>query len=166
MGKRKWTANDAMVPFVANTPLITLADATVLTGALTNASDNEYRALSVRGTWAMRAVTAGEGPIMVGVAHADYTVTEIKECIEAEAAMSRGDKIAREQADRLVRRIGTFANESTDEVLNDGKPITTRLNWVIADGSQINLWAYNQSGATLTTGAVVSINGKIRLRWI
>jgi len=135
--------------------LSTLASATALTGTMWGAADGAYRVMSVSRTWALRALTAGEGPIHVGYAHGDYTVTEIKEFIENSAAISVGDKIAQEKANRLIRVIGSFNGLSTNEVLNDGKPMKTRLNWFIPIGTVLNQFAYNDSGATLTTGAVV-----------
>ncbi len=164
--KRRWTQNDANVPFQAEKALGTLGNLTAIVGALVDASDNEYRALSVRSTWSIRDLTVGEGPITVGYAHGDYTATEIKECLEAGAAMTRNDKVAAEQANRLVRVVGVFSGVGTDETLNDGKEITTCLNWVIPDGGAINQFAYNHSGAALAGGAEVIQQGKLRLKWL
>jgi len=164
--RRRWTAADANVPFQAEKSLGTLGNLTAIVGALVDASDNEYRAISVKSTWSIRDFTAGEGPISVGYAHGDYTATEIKEFLESGAAMTRNDKIAAEQANRLIRLVGVFSGQGTDETLNDGKPIRTRLNWVIPDGGAINQFAYNHSGAALTTGAEVVQQGALRLRWL
>ncbi len=165
-GRRRWTADMQSVPWTETNSLGTLADVTVVASTTLPTSDNEYRVLSVSTMWGLRGHTAGEGPILVGYAHGDYSVTEIKEALEAEAVMTRGNKIAAEQANRLVRRVGFFSGDTTEEVLNDGKPIRTRLNWVIPDGLTLQQWAYNQSGGGLTTGTVVMTNGKATIKWL
>ncbi len=164
--RRRWTADMQAVPYTEAFSLGTLASVTVITGTVLPASDNEYRCLSISTLWSLRNHTGSEGPIIVGYAHGDYSVTEIKQCIEAEGSMTRGDKIAAEQADRLVRRVGVFAGTTAEDTLNDGKPIRTRLNWVIPDGKTLTAWAYIQSGAALTTGSNVVLNGKTTIRWI
>jgi len=164
-GRRRWTAKDANLPAFGGIDLLTVANATVVKQDLTTIADNEYRCLSMRMVWTRRGGTAGEGPLVFGVAHGDYSVTEIKECLEAEAAWTAGNKVANEQANRLIRRIGVFSGLGTDEDFNDGKPVTTRLNWLITEGQTIDAWAYNQSGAQLATGAFVMHNGTVRIRW-
>ncbi len=168
MGKgrrRQWGADDANIPVFNTQALGTLANADLISGELVGVADEEYRALSLKLIWAMKGATVGEGPVVVGVALGDYTASEIEEWLEATTAMSRGDMIANEQADRRCRRVGVFGNEGVAETLNDGKPITTRLNWHIPEGKTIAVWAYNQSGATLTTGQNIVQTGSVRLRW-
>ncbi len=162
---RKWGVNDANVPVFNTQALGTLANADLIAGELVPVADEEYRALSLKLVWAIKGATVGEGPIVVGVADGDYTAAEIEEWLEATTAMTRGDRIAREQADRRCRRVGVFGNEGVAETLNDGKAITTRLNWHVVEGKTIQVWAYNQSGAALTTGANIMQNGAVRLRW-
>ncbi len=168
MAKRRrsrWGPNDKNIPFLSNLNVGAPLDGIVVKGTTLAASDRSYRLLSFTTQWAMRGHTASEGPIMVGYAHNDYSVTEIKEALEAEAAMATGDKVANEQANRLVRLVGTFQGALTDEVLNDGKPIRTRLNWAIPLGGNVAVFAYNRSGATLTTGSVIVNSGKARIRF-
>ncbi len=154
------------IPFTEATALSTLASVTVITGTSLPVSDNEYRVLSVSNLWSLRGMTPSEGPIVVGYAHGDYSVTEIKEALEAETMMTRGDKIAAERGNRLVRRVGIFTGQVEDDTLNDGRPIRTRLNWVVPVGKTLNAFAYNQSGATLTTGAILVQNGKATIKWL
>ncbi len=163
--RRRWTANDRMVPWLTNSALGTLADATVIASSTLAASDRSYRILSMKTLWGWRGATAGEGPVVVGYAHADYSVTEIKEALEAEGTMTTNDKIAAEQANRLVRKVGQMSFDSQDGVLNDGKPILTRLNWAIPLGGNVNLFTWNRSGGTLTTGAVTTASGEARIRF-
>ena len=163
--RRRWGPNDKNIPFLSNLAILAAIDAAVVKGTTLAASDRSYRILSFKTNWGWRGATPGEGPVMVGYAHNDYTVTEIKESLEAEAAMATGDKVANEQANRLVRLVGTMDFITEDGVLNDGRPITTKLNWAIPNGGNVAVFVYNRSGGTLTTGAVSTISGKARIRF-
>ncbi len=152
---------------ISSTPILgTLVDQTALIGTLSIASDNEYRALSMNMTYSVRENTAGEGPIHVGLCHGDYTAAEVEQWFESTASISRGDLIANEQANRRCRQVGTFNGLASEESLNDGKPIRTKLNWVIPEGKTLNAWLYNDSGANLSGGAKVPIMGDLIIRYI
>ncbi len=137
--------------------LTTLAASTAKSAGLTGASTSTYRAVSTNMIWIAELLQ--EGPVIVGLAHSDYSVTEIKECIESAGSIDAGDKIAQEKANRLVRMVGTLGVD--EDTLNDGKPIKTRLNWLISIGDEVNVFAYNDSGAVLTTGAIVHVTGDL-----
>ena len=143
--------------------LTTLGSATVVVEPFTGASTISYRAVTIKGVWTITGLTPGEGPIICGVAHSNYSVTEIKECLESAASISPGLKIEEEQANRLVRIIGTFSGQANHS-LNDGKPIKTRLNWLMpasASGSSLVMFNYNDGSGALTTGANVRFNGDL-----
>ncbi len=112
---------------------------------------------------AQNGMTEGEGPIEVGWAHDDLSITEIKEGIEADTA-DRNDQIALERAGRKIRRIGLFSGLAAGAVLNDGKDVRTRLGFMVDTGSGIALYAYSRDQAQLTTGGVVQVIGKIYAR--
>ncbi len=143
--------------------LSTLGAATVLKADFVGNSDSQYRLISAIGTWTIRGLTAGEGPITVGVAHNDYTVAEIAEALVATNAISQGDKIANERSKRLVRIIGTFGPQGPGN-LDDGRPIKTRLNWLFPVGERPAIFAFNDSGSALTTGASVHFMGTIYVK--
>ncbi len=143
--------------------LSTLASATAIVSVLTAASTSQYRAISVKATWTIRALTGNEGPVTVGYAHSDYTVVEIKEALEASLSISPGDKVAQERTNRLVRIVGTFG-DADQAVLNDGRPIKTRLNWLITIGQSVNMFAFNDSGSALTTGSSVHLFGSLYVK--
>ncbi len=161
-GKRSSKGRYSLRPvrFANSITLGTLANITVLTAGSTSTADGAYRMISMQAVWTLKGGTTGEGPITVGYAHSDYSVTEIKEALEANASINIGNKVSNEQANRLVRIVGTFGGGLTDEQLNEGRPVKTRLNWFIPIGMQVNLFAYNDSGATLTTGSIVDVTGK------
>lgn len=158
--KRKFNLRKVRVtPGVA---LSTLGSVTAITVGCTGSADGAYRCVSINGAWALTGLTEGEGPITVGYAHSDYSVTEIKEALEAITSINVGDKIAQEKANRLVRVVGTL-NDGQSADLNDGEPVKTRLNWLIPIGKEINVFAYNE-GTTLTTGASVNMSGDMWIR--
>ncbi len=141
----------------------TLASDVAVVTSLTGNSDAQYRAISVSSTYSMVGITAGDGPITVGLAHSDYTVTEIKENMESAAAISPGLKIEQERTNRLVRVVGTLrpAGVGLGSFLNDGEPVKTRLNWLLPIGKSVNLFAFNEGTGALSTGAIVHMSGKI-----
>lgn len=114
--------------------------------------------------WSISGHTAGEGPLTVGLANSDLSVTEVKEAIQA-SPQSRSDIIARERARRPVRRVGIFNGATANESLNDGKPIRTTLKMYVAESDDLQMWIMNVSASPLTTGTIVQIFGTIYGEW-
>ncbi len=139
----------------------TLANLTAVSTALTGTSANVYRAMSARLTWTLKNMTVGEGPILFGYAHSDYSATEIKEWLESQSSIDIGNKLAAEQGNRLIRQVGVFDAATADSKFNEGRPMKTKLNWAIGIGDAVNLWWFNDSGAVLTTGGVADANGAL-----
>ncbi len=139
--------------------LATLATDTVIKVGLTGAAVATYRAISAKLVYSVQALTSGEGPILLGLAHSDYTVAEIKEAIESAASIDAGSKIEGERSNRLVRIIGTALSQ--EPVLNQGKPIHTKLNWLMTPGDELVLFAYNEDDSSLTTGAFAKATGEM-----
>ncbi len=144
------------LPFTVTTAGGTVAADDVTSSVLAEVLTEERRILSVEATYAMEGLAAGDGPIEYGVAHSDYSAAEIEEAIEATGAWDEGDKVAQEQAKRLVRQLGIFTAEET--ALNDGQPVKTRLNWRIATGDTLQFWIRNR-GIQLTTGMEITGQG-------
>ncbi len=114
--------------------------------------------------WAIRGAAPGDGPVQVGYAHGDYSVTEIKEALEAGLSFDPGNKTEQERARRLVRRAGQFSVTAVDEVLNDGRPKRTKLGIMVTQGFNLSLWAKNKRGGALTTGMVLEFSGTLYCR--
>ncbi len=106
-------------------------------------------------TWSLDGIVAGQGPIVFGVAHSDYSDAEIEAVIEASGSWDEGDLVSQEILRRKVRMIGQFVSEldtGTDDIqFNDGKPVKTKLNWILTTGDTLKMWAYNVSSANLST---------------
>jgi len=124
---------------------------------------------SVRCTWSWKDITntVSDGPIIVGVAHSDYTDQEIEEWLELAGSWDVGNLVTKEVRRRKIRLIGTFPSPIIDGtatvVLNDGKPITTKCGWMLHSSDNIDFWMYNAGSGELTTGSFVAITGHANL---
>ncbi len=151
---------------------VALCDETLALGALavkdvvsnpfnSNVDRPEF-CLSIKGTWNIIGLTAGQGPVQFGIAHGDYSAQEIEEHIEASGSWGQDDKIAAERAGRLVRQIGQFDDRDGDgeEIYLDGQEISTKCRFMLMSGAQLQIWARSLAGGTLTTGAIIQFVGK------
>ncbi len=163
---RKRRAQIVAIPFEGGVALSTLADNTlIITDVLTSALAENFRATSMKAFWAVKQQTTGEGPLVFGYAHGDYTVAEIDENLEVDYS-DPGDKIAMERSKRLVRRVGQFPSIAVDEVWDSGRPVKTRLNWVLNEGKNLSLFIKNKSSGALTTGTILTVSGTMYGYWI
>ncbi len=106
--------------------------------------------------WSLTEFTqnVGDGPIMVGVAHSDYTLAEIEAYLESTGSWDEGSLVDQEVAKRRIRRVGVFdapASPSDTEVMNDNKPIRTKCGWQLYTGDTVTVWAYNLGTSALAT---------------
>ncbi len=156
---------------VVNAELTTsvLAAKTASKANFPEAVSETARVSSVVASYSMQNFTPTEdsGPIMVGLAHSDYSVAEIEEYIENVNGWDSGDLVqSREVNKRWVRQVGIFPTPSdllTAVVLNDGKPIKTKLNWSLATGQTVVVWAYNQGIVGLVTAVDIDVRGHANL---
>ncbi len=136
--------------------LSTLAAKDVIESQFTQTVNERTLISSVVAKYSMTAFTksTGDGPIMVGLSHSDYNAAEIEEWIENSGSWNETDLVQREVAARKIRQVGIFENpvdEAATAVLNDGKPIKSKLNWIVLQGQSLNLWAYNMGSSALAT---------------
>ncbi len=157
------TGQLAKIPIQVSQALGALADGAVVKATLNNFSD-EVVVMSSKLTWTLFNNTAGQGPINVGIATDDLSVGEIQEAINA-SPTSRSDHVAFEQASRPVRQAGAFAGLSTEEVLNDGRPLRQKLGLAVANNNDPVFYANNVSGGALTTGTSLRVIGHIIVKW-
>ncbi len=138
------------------TVLTTLASRTVKGTDFDEAVNERTLVSSIEATYTMSDFTpaAGVGPIMVLIAHSDYTEAEVEEFIENTGSWNEGDLVQKEVGQRRIRVIGIFldpANSTVSTVLNDGRPIKTKLNWVLLQGQKLKLCGYNLGSAPIAT---------------
>ncbi len=148
-----------------------LATLDAIAATLEGVVEERTFASSIVATWALAdaTVVADDGPIIVGVAHGDYTAVEIEEFIENAGSWTEGNLVAQEIAKRKIRIVGVFemiaagAQASQTYVLNDGKPIKTKLGWILTTGQSLDIWAYNSGTDTWTTASHVQVYGHVNL---
>ena len=139
--------------------------------ALSETVVDSTRVSTIRATYSLAGWTlfVNSGPILVGVAHSNYSDPEIESFIEASGSWDQGGLVEREVRSRRIRFIGTFPTPEggvgAASVLNDGKPITTKLNWNLSEGDTLRFWVYNTGSATINNAATptVAIFGKANL---
>ncbi len=147
----------------------TLAAKTLVIQTFGNTVTERSLVSSVQLLWSMvgKSVADNQGPIMVGLCHSDYTAAEVEAWIEQQNSWQESDLVAREISGRKIRRVGVFPEQGADlstQVLNDGKPIKTKLNWILNAGQSLDFWAYNNGSAALaTTDPNVVISGHANL---
>ncbi len=147
----------------------TLAGATLVAVAFDDAVTERMLISSLVATWSLSDVTPVEncGPVIVGVAHSDYTAAEIEAVIEAVNSWDEGDLITREIMQRKVRIVGTFRDRGVpleQIVLNDGRPVKTKLNWILTTGDTLDVFAYNLGTAAFaTTDPQIHVSGHVNL---
>ncbi len=150
-----------------------LAANTLIGSNITQVTVDTCRLSSIKCSYSLNnfTPTANAGPIIVGVAHSDYTDAEVEQWLETSGSWDRGNTSAREQRSRMVRQIGRFNigpdGASTDAVvLNGGRPIKTKLNWLLTEGQTVKFWAFNSgSVAVATTNPNFEIQGDANL-WV
>ncbi len=84
--RRRRSRNFVAIPVNSSITLATLASAGVLSAALIPSLGEDFFFLSAQLQWTIRSLTAGEGPISVGLSHGDYTDTEVKEHLDLQFA--------------------------------------------------------------------------------
>jgi len=138
----------------ADTALGTLAAQTGIRTALAAVVTERTLVSSIVCTYGLQGftVTDNVGPVVCGVSHSDYSLVEIEQWIEqTTGAWAEADLVAQEISKRKIRRIGTFAPPLSLATvsLNDGKPIKTKLNWILNSGQTLAFWVYNQGSVAI-----------------
>ncbi len=153
------------LPTQTSITLSTLANNIVLKSAIITFGTRFY-CTSAKGSWSIRDQTPGEGPVAVGYAHGDLSVTEVSEVLAATPS-DPDDMIANERASRPIRRVGKFPSIAADEVLADGREMKTKIRFrnAIGIGHSLDIWCQNRSGAALTGGAIITWDGVLYGYW-
>ncbi len=132
----------------------TLAAQDVIVQATQDTVNGRSIVTSIDCTYSLSGYTVVDnaGPIEVGVAHPDYADAEIEAWIELSTGWDAGDKISQEVSNRLIRKIGSIpmVTSLAASPLNDGRPIKTKLNWILEQGTGLKFWAYNHGSVALS----------------
>ncbi len=136
--------------------LSTLAARTLISSNIgDNVTERAYCS-SVKAAWSLGDFTPGadRGPILVGLAHSDYTSAQIEEWVENQGSWQEADKIQQEQARRLIRRVGIIVpadDASESAMMADGRLVHTKCGWILTQGQTLKVWAYNLGDQALAT---------------
>ncbi len=146
----------------------TLAAKTLLTFPVSSTVSERTLISSVVAQWSLigKTIADNQGPIMVGLAHSDYTAAEIEAWVEQQGSWAEADLVAREISSRKIRRVGVFSEAASlgASTLNEGRPVKTKLNWILNAGQTLDVWAYNNGSAALaTTDPNVVVSGHANL---
>ncbi len=134
----------------------TIGPAVVIGSTVSDVVTERAWTSSVSLRWSLNDWTpiTNAGPILVGVAHPDYTDAEIEAWLENSGSWEEADQVQQEVAKRKIRQVGIFENPtgaSLSRHLNDGKPILTKCGWMITTGQSIRIWAYNLGSVAAAT---------------
>jgi len=162
-GRRGRSKNFFVSKVTATLSLGALTSGTVVAAALLDLVQDAYL-ISTDLSWSIGDNTAGEGSIQVGLANSVLSVAEIVEALDA-SPNAQDDRVAIERSNRPVRHTGQFPGAVEGEVLNNGDLLRTKLKMVVTSARDLQVWARNTSGATLTTGGIVRALGKVYGNW-
>ncbi len=147
----------------------TLAGQTLTSAVFDNTVNERTFVSSIVATWDVKNFTAGGaiGPLLCGIAHSDYSNAEIEAWVEDSGSWDEGDLVRQEIAKRKIRTVCELragATASDGFVANDGKPIRTKLNWIMLQGQTLRLWVFNLGGSAIaTTIPIVQCSGHVNL---
>lgn len=163
--RRKRRSGFQAIPFQGNLVLGNLGAGSMVKANLLGTDFGEdYFCISMDLLMHLETNTAGDGPLKMGIAHEDLTVSEIAEAITAEMT-DPDDIIAKERARRPVRTVSVFSGFAATETINDGQMKRVKVGWSIGDGHNLDLWAQNDDADARTTGGIVQFSGVLFGRW-
>ena len=160
--KKNWVP----LRFRGELSLGTMASAAVVSSpVLDSVLAEDLFCISTDITVQMRDHTGPEGPLEFGLAHGDYSVTEIKEYLDV-SYVDPDKQIEKEHARRLVRMIGALSGLNASEAFNDGRKYRQKLKFTVGNAFNLDFWVANRDGGSLTTGTTVTFQGTLFGRWL
>lgn len=150
--------------------MTTLGAQTAVSVVFDNVVNERTLVSSIVAAYTLNELTPGAdiGPFLFGVMHSDYSDTELEEWIDLTGSWNEGDLVSAEVANRKIRRIGTIGGlvtAATQSVVhNDGRPVKTKLNWILLQAQTLKLWVYNLgTQAVATTVPTLQASGHANL---
>ncbi len=140
-----------------NVSLSTLANKVALTigSKIDGSRENGFRILRTDYWITGHDFTAGEYPITVGLSFGSLSVAEIAEAFAADPQSSDKRNLI-EQTMRPIFILGILGDTGDMRFLTG----TVKPRWSSPEGAAVKFFAYNSTGATLTTGASVRLIAK------
>ena len=152
--------------FRTSLSLQTLADDTGLI-TTTVIDGNRLNGVRIEKMWSALSFighTANEGSILWGYSRNLASVTQLKEWIEADLqGPSNTAEIKKTESDIMI--MGWLPE--TDKVSMGQGLRTVRFPWKkFGEDDSMEIWAFNDSGAALTTGTIVKVQTMISGHWM
>lgn len=141
-----------------------LASYDVTATQMSQVTNRDLYAISMDVSAAYETGAAPAGPVIVGVAHNDYTAEEIEEHLEVADSWDFSNKTDQEKRRRKVRKIGMFDGISTSEKLFDGGTKRIPLKFMLNEGATLKSWCYNASDAALNASFDIRLIGQVYAR--
>ncbi len=172
--RRKRDRNFVAIPFSASVALSTLADGASLSVDLTSSTLGEdLFIISIDISAYINALTAGEGdPMTLFVAHNDYTAAEVVENLDV-TFVNPDDKIGQEQSRRAIRKVGVMRPEGGAGTHTEmqmigrfgSRIVRQSVKFSVGEGFTLAAGVRNRSGAALSSGSTLRVDGTIFGRW-
>lgn len=126
----------------------------------------DFRIIKTEYLISFEGKTADENIITIGLADNELSVTEIAECLAVDGPLDRNDHLKNEQVMRPVWELAQLGAGTNGVIPDTGLPGERNLRWTFSDTDGWTWFAYNESGAALTTGTVVRIRAKHFGVWV
>ncbi len=149
------------------TTLSTLANVAAIKAGANLVLGDDFRVIKVEWVATMDGLTAGEGPIDFGFADNALSVAQIAEVLVLDGPLDRNDHDGNEKAMRPVWVLETFVSDSDGPGGPAALPQREKtLRWTFSNPEGWTWFAFNRSGGTLTTGAVIKVLAKYFGVWV
>ncbi len=157
---------------IRETDTITLS--TLLNGAFIKQNNplaitNDFRIIKSEYVMGFTAHTAGEVPIDVYLINDDLSAADVAGAITIDGPLGKADRDKAEAAMRFVKLLGTLQQQAVGHLLgpqNQHGVVEIIPRWTFALGVGWAVGAFNNSGATLTTGTEVRFSAKHYGVWV
>lgn len=143
-----------------------LAGATAIKSDAQLSFDEDFRLIKTEYWVSFEGITVTEIPIVIGIADNELTVAEIAETLGA-APTDRNDWSTVEESLRPVFPMNTVpvSNVASGSVA-EGQMLEKTFRWTFSNDEGFTWFAFNDTGAQLTTGGIIRIRAKHYGVWV
>ncbi len=145
-----------------------LADNASIKQTIPYAIEEDFRLIKVEWAGKMAGHTAGEGPIILGIADNELLVDEIAQAYNA-SPVDSNDNVNNERAMRPCFQLGLVSGNGTTDILSKGggpEFMEKTIRWTFSNPEGFTWFALNQSGGAFTTGTIFVLHAKYYGVWV
>ncbi len=160
--------NEFMTYQLFRMTLSTLATAAVIEdSAKTDTSRaNGVRVKKMKVAISYKGKTAGEGPLLVGVAKGNMSAAELAEALNSDP-QGPDNTVPMEQAKRTVMPLALIPAAAVASPADTRWIRSVRFPWKeVPEGTDITMWVQNLDTGSLTTGTVVECHMTLLQEWL